>query len=51
MPIPTDPITRAFYCVPLVSSLILIARFATLESMKIKSVTPIHHLMIMANRA
>jgi hypothetical protein len=33
------------------SFLILIGRFVTLESMKIKSVTPMHHLMIMGNPA
>jgi hypothetical protein len=31
--------------------LILIARFATLEGMKIKSVTPTHHQMIMVSSA
>jgi hypothetical protein len=29
--------------------LILIRRFATLEGVKIKSVTPMHHLMIMGS--
>jgi hypothetical protein len=33
------------------SFLILIGRFVTLESMRIKSVTPMHHLMIMGNPA
>ena len=33
------------------SFLILIGRFVTLESMKIKSVTPMHHLMIMVSSA
>jgi hypothetical protein len=29
----------------------LIGRFVTLEGMKIKSVTPMHHLMIMGSSA
>jgi hypothetical protein len=29
----------------------LIGRFVTLEGMKIKSVTPMHHLMIMVSSA
>jgi hypothetical protein len=33
------------------SFLVLIGRFATLEGMKIKSVTPMHHLMIMVSSA
>jgi hypothetical protein len=33
------------------SFLILIGHFATLEGMKIKSVTPMHHLMIMGSSA
>jgi hypothetical protein len=35
----------------LVSLLILIARFATLKGMKIKSVTPMHHQMCMGSSA
>jgi len=31
--------------------LILIASFATLEGVKVKSVTPMHHLMIMGSSA
>jgi len=33
------------------SFLILIGRFVTLEGMKIKSVTPMHHQMIMVSSA
>jgi len=33
------------------SFLILIGRFVTLEGMKIKSVTPMHHLMSMGSSA
>jgi hypothetical protein len=33
------------------SFLILIGRFVTLEAMKIKSITPMHHLMIMGSSA
>jgi hypothetical protein len=41
------------HCVRLIpfSFLILIAGFATLDGMKFKSVTPVHHVMIMVNAA
>jgi hypothetical protein len=33
------------------SFLIMIGRFVTLDGMKVKSVTPMHHLMIMVSSA
>jgi len=42
---------RTFIRLARFSFLILIGRFVTLEGVKIKSVTPMHHLMIMVSSA
>jgi hypothetical protein len=51
--LPIRPRSRVFRYVRLVrfSFLILIGHFVTLEGMKIQSVTPVHHQMIMVSSA
>jgi hypothetical protein len=49
-PTPTCVVMSTFIRLVRFSFLILIGRFVTLEGVKIKSVTPVHHQMIMGKR-